>query len=64
MSSFSDIQNFNRLFNEYYERFIRFALSYVKEQQIAEDFVTEAFTSYWEKKGINFHVTANHRLTF
>jgi RNA polymerase sigma-70 factor (ECF subfamily) len=50
MSSFSDIQNFNRLFNEYYERFIRFALSYVKEQQIAEDFVTEAFTSYWEKR--------------
>lgn len=50
MDSFSDIQNFNRLFNEYYERFIHFALGYVKEQQVAEDFVAEAFTCYWEKR--------------
>ncbi len=50
MSQSSDIQHFNELFNEYYERFIRFALSYVKEQQAAEDFVLEAFTCYWEKR--------------
>ncbi len=50
MRSISGIQNFNQLFNEYYERFIRFAMSYVRDRQIAEDFVSEAFTSYWEKK--------------
>jgi RNA polymerase sigma-70 factor (ECF subfamily) len=48
MDSFFDIQNFNRLFNEYHERFIRFAISYVKERQTAEDFVSEAFAAFWE----------------
>jgi len=50
MRAISGIQNFNKLFNEYYERFIRFAMSYVRDRQIAEDFVSEAFTSYWERK--------------
>ena len=50
MNSFSAIQNFNNLFNEYYDRFIRFAWGYVKEKQVAEDFVSEAFTTYWENK--------------
>ena len=44
------IQDFNRLFNEYYDRFVRFASGYVKEKQIAEDFVSEAFTTYWENR--------------
>lgn len=48
MKPFSDIQSFNCLFNEYYERFIRFAIGYVKESQTAEDFVSEAFTAFWE----------------
>jgi len=48
MDSFFDIQDFNRLFNEYHERFIRFAIGYVKERQTAEDFVSEAFTAFWE----------------
>lgn len=46
----SSLQNFNKLYNEYYDRFIRFALGYVKEAQIAEDFVSEAFTVYWENR--------------
>lgn len=50
MKSSYDIQSFNTLFNEYYSRFTRFALSYVKDQQIAEDFVSEAFTVYWENR--------------
>lgn len=50
MESFSDIRNFNLLFNEYNERFIRFALSYVKERETAEDFVSEAFIHYWENR--------------
>ncbi len=50
MSYSQDIQCFNRLFNEYYERFIRFASGYVRERQIAEDFVSEAFALYWENR--------------
>ncbi len=54
MDSFSDIQSFNLLFNEYYRGFIRFAQSYVKERETAEDFVSEAFTLYWEnRKGLS-----------
>ena len=43
MSSASDIRNFNNLFNEYYSRFVRFAMEYLKNQPVAEDFVSEAF---------------------
>jgi RNA polymerase sigma-70 factor (ECF subfamily) len=50
MNSFTDIQSFNQLFNEYYERFIRFAHGYVKERETAEDFVSEAFTQFWENR--------------
>lgn len=50
MNSSKDIHNFNSLFNEYYKRFIRFAIGYVKEEEVAEDFVSEAFTLYWEKR--------------
>ena len=50
MISSKDIQNFNALFNEYYRRFIRFAIGYLKDEQVAEDFVSEAFTVYWENK--------------
>lgn len=50
MNTPGDIQNFNALFNEYYKRFIRFAIGYLKDEQIAEDFVSEAFTVYWENK--------------
>lgn len=50
MDTFSDIQNFNKLFNEYNERFIRFAMGYVKERPAAEDFVSEGFVTYWENK--------------
>lgn len=42
------VKKFNQLFNEYYPRFIRFAMGYVRNEYIAEDFVSEAFTVYWE----------------
>ena len=50
MGSLSEIQNFNSLFNEYYRRFIRFAVGYLKDEQTAEDFVSEAFAIYWENR--------------
>jgi RNA polymerase sigma-70 factor (ECF subfamily) len=57
MNSFSDIQSFNQLFNEYYERFIRFAQGYVRERETAEDFVSEAFTLFWENRENLLHDT-------
>src|SRR5690554_4723663 len=48
MASFSEIQNFNKLFDEYNERFIRFAFGYVKERAAAEDFVSEAIIPSWK----------------
>ena len=50
MNSFTDIHSFNLLFNEYYNRFILFAQSYVRERETAEDFVSEAFTLLWENR--------------
>lgn len=50
MNSINNINTFNSLFNEYYKRFIRFANGYVKDEDVAEDFVSEAFTIYWEKR--------------
>ncbi len=50
MSHTSDLQSFNKLFNEYQGRFIRFAFMYVKDMATAEDFTIEAFTYYWERR--------------
>lgn len=48
MSSHSAIKSFNKLYNDYFQQFTRFANSYVKDYQIAEDIVSEAFVAYWE----------------
>ncbi len=50
MDSNIDIQTFNALYNESYSNFLRFAIGYVRDQHIAEDFVSESFTTYWEKR--------------
>lgn len=51
-----DVKSFNRLFTEYYSKFLRFALGYVHDIEIAEDFVSEAFTTYWE----NYNILTDH----
>lgn len=50
MNSFTDIKSFNLLFNEYYQGFIRFAQSYVRERETAQDIVSEAFALFWENR--------------
>lgn len=50
MNSYSDIKRFNELFNEYYERIVRFAKSYVRDLAVAEDFASEAFAAFWENR--------------
>lgn len=48
MTQTADMFNFNKLFNTYYQQFVYFALGYVKDEQKAQDFVSEAFATYWE----------------
>ena len=50
MTNSSELQNFNKLFTDYKERFIRFARFYVRDEAVAEDFVIEALMYYWEKR--------------
>ena len=44
------IRNFNLLFEAHNKRFIRFANSYVQDEEVAEDIVSESFMYYWENK--------------
>lgn len=46
----NDIAIFNKLFNDYYQQFVRFAMGYIKDEAKAQDFVSDAYASYWEKK--------------
>lgn len=50
MHNSNDIAIFNKLFNDYYRQFVRFAMGYVKDEAKAQDFVSDAFLIYWEKK--------------
>jgi RNA polymerase sigma-70 factor (ECF subfamily) len=45
-----DIQEFNQLYHDYYKRLLNFACTYTQDIQLAEDFTTEAFVSYWENR--------------
>ena len=45
-----ELKNFNRLFSDYKERFIRFANTYVRDLSIAEDFTIDSFMYYWENR--------------
>lgn len=44
------IRNFNLLFEAHNKRFIRFAFSYVQDDDVAEDIVSESFMYYWENR--------------
>ena len=50
MSDNQDLKSFNLLFEKYFQRFVYFAFSYVKEMKVAEDIAMEAFMSYWENR--------------
>lgn len=45
-----ELKEFNSLFSEYKERFIRFSDMYVRDKSIAEDFVVDSFLYYWENR--------------
>lgn len=50
MPTSCNIAFFNKLFNEYYRQFVLFAMGYIRDEAKAQDFVSDAFASYWEKK--------------
>ncbi len=49
-SSEIDLKVFNELFQEYRQRFIKFAVSYTSDMSVAEDVVMESFTAAWENR--------------
>lgn len=44
---------FNKLFHEYYANLSRFAFTYVKDEDAAEEIVQEVFVNLWQKQDIN-----------
>jgi RNA polymerase sigma-70 factor (ECF subfamily) len=50
MNISADIKEFNQLYNDYRERFVRFADSYVRDLAVAEDITVDALVYYWEKR--------------
>ena len=45
-----DIISFSKLFDGYRQQFVRFANSYVRDWQTAEDFVMDAMFEYWKNR--------------
>lgn len=45
-----DMQNFDRLYTEYKERFILIASSYLRDKAQAEDLVTDCYMHFWENR--------------
>ncbi|MEG1008017.1 MAG: RNA polymerase sigma-70 factor [Bacteroides sp.] len=48
--STEDLIVFNKLYEEYHQRFLRFANSYVRDNYVAQDITTEALMYYWENR--------------
>lgn len=50
MFMLSGFSSFDEIYLAYRTKFIRFALFYVSNRQVAEDIVTDSFVYYWENK--------------
>lgn len=51
-NSSKELKDFNKLFMDYKERFIRFATSYLRDPSLAEDIAIDSFMYYWENRKI------------
>lgn len=49
-STKSELVQFNQLFSDYQDKFIRFAITYVNDPVIAEDLVMDSIMYYWENR--------------
>ncbi len=45
-----ELKVFNAVFSKYYNPFLKFANSYVRDEAIAEEIVAESFTLLWENR--------------
>lgn len=50
MENISDIKEFNKLFSNYQRVFIRFANTYIQDEETAEDIVVDSLVYYWENR--------------
>lgn len=50
ISILSGSSSFDDIYLSYQDKFIRFALFYISNRQVAEDIVTDSFINYWESK--------------
>lgn len=50
MENISDIKEFNKLFSNYRGIFIRFANTYIQDEETAEDIVVDSLVYYWENR--------------
>jgi len=44
------LKDFNMVFGEFQQKFIRFAMSYVNDVEVAEDIVVDSFMATWENR--------------
>jgi RNA polymerase sigma-70 factor, ECF subfamily len=47
-----DEKTFKKVFDKYYHGLLRFALSYVADESVAENIVQETFITLWEKRDV------------
>lgn len=50
MENISEIKEFNKLFSSYQGIFIRFAKTYIQDEETAEDIVVDSLVYYWENR--------------
>ena len=50
MENRTDINDFDRLYHDYRQRYIRFARTYVRDTATAEDIVMDSLMYYWENR--------------
>ena len=46
----NEVEAYEKLFHTYYVQLCRFALKYIREEEICEEIVQETFISLWEKR--------------
>lgn len=57
MENRTDINDFDRLYHDYRQRYIRFARTYVRDTATAEDIVMDSLMYYWENRSALPHQT-------
>lgn len=50
MGNISEVKEFNKLFTNYRGIFIRFANTYIQDEETAEDIVVDSLVYYWENR--------------